>query len=75
MGCHFYPLHERLFKEVGNGGFGPGDGLIGIPGGSLDVEERSIIELRRRLFFEHEKAADVVGGSALRLGLWHMVLC
>lgn len=54
MGCHLHQLHRRLFKEVGNGGFGPGDGLIGIPGGSLDVEQRSVIELRQVLFSDHE---------------------
>jgi hypothetical protein len=49
IGCALHPLHRRLFQQVGNGGFGPGDGLIGLPGGSLDVNGRSIIELREVL--------------------------
>ena len=31
---------------VANGGFGPGDGLIDTTGGRLDVDGRSIVELR-----------------------------
>jgi hypothetical protein len=46
IGCALHPLHRRLLQEVGNGGFGPGDGLIRLPGGSLDVNGRSILELR-----------------------------
>jgi hypothetical protein len=46
IGCALHPLHRRLLQEVGNGGFGPGDGLIGLPGGTLDGQGRSIIELR-----------------------------
>jgi hypothetical protein len=51
----FHQLHARLFKEVRNGGFGPGYGLIRIPGGSLDARERSVIDLRQALFSDHEK--------------------
>lgn len=50
LGFALHPLHKRLLEEVGNGGFGPGDGLIGICGGSLDVDGRSIIELRQALW-------------------------
>jgi len=77
MGCHFHQLHGRLFKEVGNGGFGPGDGLIGIPGGSLDVSERSAIELRRGLFSDYEKLPmpSVVPLCDWGCGIWSCVDC
>jgi len=55
IGCRFHQFYGRLFKEVGNGGFGPGDGLIGLPGGSLDVQQRSVIKLRQGLFSDREK--------------------
>jgi hypothetical protein len=50
LGFLLYPFHRRLLEAVGNGGFGPGDGLIGTAGGSLDVEGRSLSELRRALW-------------------------
>ncbi|WP_143046892.1 SMI1/KNR4 family protein [Bradyrhizobium erythrophlei] len=46
LGFSLHPLHRRLLKAVGNGGFGPGDGLIGTADGSLDVDGRSLCELR-----------------------------
>jgi hypothetical protein len=52
IGCALHPLHRRLLQEVGNGGFGPGDGLIGLPGGTLDGNGRSIIELREVLWLD-----------------------
>jgi hypothetical protein len=50
LGFPLHPLHRRLLESVGNGGFGPGDGLIGTTGGSLDVEGRSLDELRALLW-------------------------
>src|SRR5262249_18712006 len=52
MGCVLHPLHRRLFEEGGNGGFGPGDGLVGLPRGSLDIDGRSIITLRDILWLD-----------------------
>jgi hypothetical protein len=46
LGFTLHPLHRRLFEEVGNGGFGPGAGLIGLPGGHTDENGHSLIELR-----------------------------
>ncbi len=45
-------LHRRVLSEVGNGGFGPGDGLIGTPRGRLDEDGRSIVELRAAILGE-----------------------
>lgn len=52
--CTLHPLHRRLLQEVGNGGFGPGGGLIGLPGGRVDDDGRSVIELRQQLFADKE---------------------
>ena len=77
MGCHFHQFHRRLLREVGNGGFGPGAGLIGIPGGSLDVEEPSMTELKQGLFSDHEKVQtlSVVPLCDWGGGIWSCVDC
>ncbi|WP_441289864.1 SMI1/KNR4 family protein [Sorangium sp. KYC3313] len=56
LSCRIHPLHRRLLQEVGNGGFGPADGLIGIPGGRVDNDGRSVVELREQLFADHTGA-------------------
>lgn len=38
-------LLKRLYKKVGNGGFGPGYGLIGLHGGALDDQGKNAVEL------------------------------
>jgi hypothetical protein len=58
IGCALHPLHRRLLQEVGNGGFGPGDGLIGLPGGTLDGNGRPIIELREVLWLDAAQTWD-----------------
>ena len=50
LGCKLHPLHCRLLQEVGNGGFGPGRGIIGVEGGCVDDQGRSALELRNQLF-------------------------
>jgi hypothetical protein len=40
MGLKLPALLERIYAEVGNGGFGPGGGLIGLMGGYPDSEGR-----------------------------------
>jgi hypothetical protein len=52
IGYALHPFHRRLLTEVGNGGFGPGYGLVGLPGGILDVDGRSLLELSRMLLLE-----------------------
>lgn len=56
LGCTLHPLHRRLLEEIGNGGFGPGDGLIGLPGGHVDGDGRSVVELRQQLFADEDGA-------------------
>jgi hypothetical protein len=41
------PLLRRLYTEVANGGFGPGDGIIGLPGGWTDERGETVIDLYR----------------------------
>lgn len=36
LGFEFPPLLKRLYGEIGNGGFGPGYGMIGLTGGVPD---------------------------------------
>jgi hypothetical protein len=54
MGCILHPLHRQLFEEVANGGFGPGMGLVGLPGGTPDLHGRSLVELREILWLDSE---------------------
>lgn len=37
-------LLRRLYSEVGNGGFGPGAGLLGVKGGYTDLDGRTLAE-------------------------------
>jgi hypothetical protein len=41
------PLLRRLYLEVGNGGFGPGYGLLGLRGGHGDDYRKTAVDLRR----------------------------
>jgi hypothetical protein len=50
IGCPLHPLHLALLEDVGNGGFGPGFGLIGLRAGHTDGEGRSAVDLLLHLF-------------------------
>ena len=39
------PLLKRVLREVGNGGFGPGRGLLGVGGGATDEHGSSLVDL------------------------------
>jgi hypothetical protein len=49
LGFELSLLHRRLLEEVGNGGFGPGGGLLGVKGGAVDVDGRSLIDVSRQV--------------------------
>ena len=77
LGFRLPLLMKRLYREIGNGGFGPGYGLIGLSGGALDDIGRTAPNLRlvlrtgrRRVRFKMAKGplAD------LPLGLRHLLL-
>jgi hypothetical protein len=36
---------RRIYTMIGNGGFGPGRGLIGVPGGATDEHGNSLVDL------------------------------
>jgi SMI1 / KNR4 family (SUKH-1) len=38
-------LLRQIYSQVGNGGFGPSYGLIGVPGGATDDLKRSVIDV------------------------------
>jgi len=42
-------LLSRIYREVGNGGFGPGAGQIGLANGYLDADGRTLPEKYRQL--------------------------
>ena len=42
VGVTLPALLRRLYTEVGNGGFGPSAGLVGVDGGHADVDGRNI---------------------------------
>jgi hypothetical protein len=75
MGCALHPLHRSVFQEVANGGFGPGDGLVGLPGGSLDVDGRSIVDLKKALWLDDSKPlpAPVVPLCEWGDGIWSCI--
>ncbi len=44
LGFQLAPLLRRLYREVGNGGFGPGYGILGVEGGYSYDEGQTIVE-------------------------------
>jgi hypothetical protein len=47
IGCRLPPLLRRLYLEAGNGGFGPGYGILGLRGGHRDDTRRAALDLYR----------------------------
>ncbi len=39
------PILRRVLLEIGNGGFGPGHGLLGVSGGATDEHGNSLVDL------------------------------
>jgi hypothetical protein len=54
IGFALHPLHRRLLEEVGDGSFGPGDGIIGLGDGGVDAHGRSLVELRDVLWLDED---------------------
>jgi hypothetical protein len=48
IGYRFPPLLQRLYVEVGNGGFGPGYGILGVRNGHTDDTKRTAVDLYRQ---------------------------
>jgi hypothetical protein len=70
LGLPLHPLHRRLLREVANGGFGPGYGLIGAGTGMADSRGRRLAELRRSILNEHEARAPIVPLIEWGSGTW-----
>jgi hypothetical protein len=49
LGRELPQLLHRIYMDVGNGGFGPGAGLLGLPGGNPDPDGRTLVERYRWL--------------------------
>lgn len=47
-------LLKRVLLEIGNGGFGPGHGLLGVRGGATDEHGNSLVDLYDGLSATHE---------------------
>lgn len=52
LGFRLNALHRRLLAEVADGGFGPGDGIVGLGAGGFDAHGRSLIQLREVLWLD-----------------------
>lgn len=63
LGLTLPPFLSRLYREVANGGFGPGGGLVGLQGGHGDSAGLTLVEVYR-LF---RKADEGWPGSLLPL--------
>jgi hypothetical protein len=61
LGFGLPPLLRQIYLEVGNGGFGPGYGLIGVPGGAVDSTGDSIVDRR---------GSDSTGDSIVEMYQW-----
>ncbi len=48
LGFSLPPLYRQLLTGIGNGGFGPGYGLLGAQGGHADFDGRSLTEVYRQ---------------------------
>ena len=75
LGFALWRDHRQVLMEIANGGFGPGDGLLGIPGGRLDDLGLSLIEMRKRLLSEAELARAIVPVCDWGCGIWSRVDC
>jgi hypothetical protein len=56
LGFGLPPLLRELYLHVGNGGFGPGAGLLGLPGGATNSRGQSIVELYQELRHAHPES-------------------
>jgi hypothetical protein len=67
IGHNLPPLLRRLYLEVGNGGFGPGYGLLGVPGGHRDDLRNTAIDLYRKW---HDGGDRELPGGPLPICYW-----
>lgn len=64
LGCRLPEPLRRLYLEVGNGGFGPGYGILGVRGGHEDFDQRTASDLYR-----DARSGSLEGWESLPVGL------
>jgi SMI1 / KNR4 family (SUKH-1) len=70
IGCQLPPLLRRLYLEVGNGGFGPGYGVLGLRGGHRDGTRRAALDLYREAHDSSSKHWSFLPASLLPVCYW-----
>lgn len=70
IGCRLPPLLRRLYLEVGNGGFGPGYGVLGLKGGYHDDLGRTALDWYRQAHGASESHWSGLAASLLPLCHW-----
>ena len=58
LGFALPPLYRQILIEIGNGGFGPGYGLLGAQGGHVDFDRRTLIEIYRQTHDPNTRRED-----------------
>jgi hypothetical protein len=75
IGFPLWTDHRQILTELANGGFGPGDGLLGIHGGRVDDGGRTLIELRHLILSPEELRLPIVPLCDWGGGAWSMLDC
>jgi hypothetical protein len=65
MGFALHPLHRRLLQDVADGGFGPGDGIVGVGPWGADARGRTLVELRAALWLDESTPLPSAHGLML----------
>ena len=63
-------LHFRLYTEVGNGGFGPGYGILGVGNGYVDADGRSLVDAHTFVSLIERQSGRVWPAGMLPLCAW-----
>ena len=75
VGFPLWSDHRQILMELANGGFGPGYGLLGIDGGSVDDDGRSLIELRDMILSPEELSLPIIPLCDWGGGVWSCLDC
>lgn len=70
VGHPFPRLVRRLYLEVGNGGFGPGYGILGVAGGHRDDLGSTVTEAYRRWHLWRADSTHVLPDGLVPLAHW-----
>lgn len=70
VGQPLHALHRRVLQEVGNGGFGPGYGLLGASPAGGDSGGESLAGLRQKTLTSEQARAPIVPLAEWGSGTW-----